>query len=221
MGLKNNIIKYFRKKSLSQQPQRVNRKIFNINEIKTAGILFDATHLVSYDVVKNFLKTLNDKQIDVSVIGFVNSKYLIDHYLYRKGFIFLTKKDINWYGKPDLSLVKSFINKEFDVLFDLTLEECFPLKYIAVMSKAKLKVGKYSESNNYLDLMIDINKERNLIKQIRDEIKNEKNKNITRLSKEEENEIEKRVEIEIELNFLINQILYYLSLLKTKHYVAG
>jgi len=220
VGLKKKLINIFRKKSLSKRPKRLNKRSINLNEIKTAGILFDATHLISYDVVKNFLKLLNEKHIEVSVIGFINSKYLIDHYLYRKGFIFLTKKDINWYGKPDLSIVKSFIDKEFDVLFDLTLDDCFPLKYISIMSRARFKVGKFSDSNDYLDFMIDINKEKNLLLQIREEIKNEKNKNFTRLSKDEENEIEKRVEIEIELNFLINQLLYYLSLLKSNSYVV-
>jgi len=221
VGLKSKIINYLRKRSINQRPQRLNRKVFNFNEIKTAGIIFDATHLVSYDVVKNFLKVLKEKNIEVTIIGYVNSKYLIDLYLYRKGFIFLTKNDINWYGKPNISIIQPFIDKEFDILFDLTLEECFPLKYISIMSKAKFKVGKYSEANDYLDFMIDINKEKNLLKQIKDEIKLEKNKNITRFSKEEENEIEKRVEIEIELNFLINQIIYYLSIIKSKYYVAN
>lgn len=53
--------------------------------------------------------------------------------------------------------VKDFIEKEFDLLIDLSLHDNFTLKYISGLSKALCRVGKFSETNaEYYDLMIDL-----------------------------------------------------------------
>ncbi len=167
---------YFRKKSLIKIKLTRKKEFVTIQEAKKIAIVFDATHLVSFDLVKNFNKYLTEKNKEVHAVGYVNSKFLIDHYLYRKGYLFLTNQDLNWYGKPDIKILKSFLENEYDILFDLTLEDCFPLKYVSIITKAKLKAGRYVENNNYLDLMIDINTEKNLLDEIKNEVKNQKRK---------------------------------------------
>ena len=61
------------------------------------------------------------------------------------------------------------MRKEYDILFDLSLKEFFPLNYILKISPAAYKIGPYQESEQY-DLMIDIKEDRTvsfLISQIR------------------------------------------------------
>jgi hypothetical protein len=186
----------------------------NINQASSIGILFNATEQVSFEIVKELVKNLSIKNREIEVLGYVDTKQLIDHYLYRKGFDFFTRKQLNWYYKPMAENVEDFIKKPFDLLLDLSLDNPFPLKYIVTYSQAKFKAGRYSDRCNYLDLMIDITKE----KEAMSALKNEVEKDIhdkSHKNSEVEQIIDKKVQTEIQLNFLINQLVHYLSILKT------
>ncbi|MGD2033497.1 MAG: hypothetical protein PVF73_00465 [Bacteroidales bacterium] len=188
-------------------------KACNINNAKTIGILFNATHQISFEIVKEMVKNLSVRKNKIDVLGYVDSKNLIDHYLYRKGFEFFTRKQLNWYYKPVDEFVNIFIEKKFDILINLSLDEPYPIQYIAALSKAKFKVGKYSKENEYLDFMIDIKKEKEALKSLNQEIHKEK-KEAKHRNKEVEKLVDVRAQTEIELNFLITHLLHYLSLIK-------
>ncbi len=100
-------------------------------------------------------RALLDK--DVKALGFVKNKNLITRFLPKLSFDFFSIRDLSWFYKPIHTKLKDFIEKEFDLLIDLSTYESFPLKYIAGLSHSLCKVGRFSEENsNYYDLMIDI-----------------------------------------------------------------
>ena len=69
---------------------------------------------------------------------------------------FFSQKELNWMGKPSGVVVQNFIREEYDLLIDLNVHDHFPLRYMAALSKAKFKVGKYSERDTDMyDMMID------------------------------------------------------------------
>jgi hypothetical protein len=186
----------------------------NVNEAKSIGILFNATHQVSFEIVKALVKDLSTKKNKIDVLGFVDSKQLIDHYLYRKGFDFFTQSQLNWYYKPVVENVQKFIENPYDILIDLSLDDPFPIHYIIACSRAKFKVGRYYEGQDCLDFMIDMEKEKEAMDKIRDELNKDlqdKKKNNT----EVERIVDKKAQTEIQLNFLINQLIHYLSLIKS------
>jgi hypothetical protein len=188
-------------------------EVCNIRNAKSIGILFNATQQVSFEIVKELVKDLSTKNNTIDVLGFVDTKQLIDHYLYRKGFDFFTRKQLNWYNKPINSTVDEFINKPFDLLLDLSLDQPFPIRYILSFSEAKFKAGKFTEGAEYLDFMIDIDKEKEAMFALKDELEKDSH------SKESRNEeiemiIDGKAQLEIQLNFLINQLIHYLSILK-------
>lgn len=186
----------------------------NINQAASIGILFNATEQVSFDIVKELVKNLSNKNKSIEVLGYVDTKQLIDHYLYRKGFDFFTRKQLNWYFKPESENVEGFIKKPFDLLLDLSLDNPYPLKYILTFSEAKFKAGRYSENCNYLDLMIDITKEKEAMSALKNEVEKDVHLKDSK-NKEVEQIVDIKVQTEIQLNFLINQLIHYLSILKT------
>jgi hypothetical protein len=190
-----------------------NAEVCNIQKAKSIGILFNATHQVSFEIVKELVKNLTTKTNTIDVLGYVDTKQLIDHYLYRKGFDFFTRKQLNWFYKPQNTSVDEFIDKPFDLLLDLSLDQPFPIRYILAFSSAKFKAGKYTEGAQYLDFMIDITKENEAMKDLKKELGKDVN---DRESENEEMEqiIDKKAQTEIQLNFLINQLIHYLSILK-------
>lgn len=188
-------------------------KVCNIDEAKTIGIVFNATNTVSFEIIKDFTKILTQKKIEVSVLGYVHSKKLIDHYLYRKGFDFFTKNNLNWYNRPVSDTVEDFIKKPYDILINLSLEKYYPIQYVLALSPSSFKVGKYFDEPNYMDMMIDIEKEKKAMKDVKDEVSRDKKVEVKK--KEIENEVEKKVELELQLSFLINQIMHYLTIIKS------
>ena len=190
-----------------------NTRVCNIDEAKTVGIIYNATNSVSFEIIKDFTKILAQKKIEVSVLGYVHSKKLIDHYLYRKGFDFFTKNNLNWYNRPQSDTVDDFMNKPYDILINLSLERYYPIQYVLALSPSSFKVGKYYDEPNYMDLMIDIEKEKKAMKDVKEEIA--RDKVVDEKKKEIEKEIEEKVDIELQLSFLINQIMYYLTIIKS------
>lgn len=188
-------------------------KVCNLTDAQSIGILFNATHPVSFEIVKTLVKDLSTKKNSIDVLGFFNHKQVFDQYLYRKGFEFFTQKELNWYYKPIVDNVRRFIDKPFDLLIDLSLDDPFPIHYIIACSQAKFKVGRYHEGQECLDFMIDMKKEQEAMDTIREELEKDQ-KEKKRNHKGVENIADKEAQARIQLNFLISQLMHYLSLIK-------
>lgn len=185
--------------------------VCNINKAKKIGVIFNASLSLNFEIIKEFVKNLDKKGINVQAIGYIDNKSLIDSYLHRKGFGFFTGKDLSWFYKPKGEKIESFIKSDFDVLINLSLEKYLPIDYVTVLSKAKFKVGKFIEKSSPLDFMIDTHKEMDTLKKVKKEVKikdGKKHKN-----NDLDNEMDLKAQDEIQLNFLINQIIHYLSIL--------
>ena len=136
---------------------------FNINEAKTIGIISEASNKEEFELVKKYVAYLRDLRKKVKVLGFFGEK-IIPKLTYSKfEYDFFTLKDLNWHQKPSSPIIENFINEEFDILLDLNIYDKLPLKFIAAASKAKCKIGKYSEeTENIYDLMIETDTEKSL-----------------------------------------------------------
>lgn len=207
--LKLNIGKYILKVKTKELDRK--KTVIGLSYAKSVGIIFNATSNKSFDLVKDLVKILTEKGIKCNTIGYINSKKIGEHYLYRKGFAFITNKQLNWYYKPTDEQADEFINTEFDILINLSISDDFPVQYLTALSKAKFKVGKPGVFTPYLDMMIDVKevdknkqKEENEIKQRLD------NKEIT--TDEFRRLINSRSIDELKLDFLIEQTIHYLSI---------
>ncbi|NVN95233.1 MAG: hypothetical protein HXX18_08120 [Bacteroidetes bacterium] len=134
------------------------RKIVNLDNAKTLGIIYELKDELTYNHINRFIKFLQDKQINVKAIGYFDGNIRPIYAIEKLSLDYYDRKDLNWYAKPKGNYVADFIQTDFDILIDLSLNNIFQTKYIAAMSKAKFKVGKDGENNKVIfDLMIDIN----------------------------------------------------------------
>ncbi len=210
-GLRSKYAEYVLSRSLKHHHRVV--KSCSLKNAKSIGILFNATHSISFEIVKNFVKEISSKDKEIHVLGFVDSKQMIDHYLYRKGFEFFTHNELNWYNKPEGEAITDFIKNKFDILINLNLEDSYPIRYILSSSLAYFKVGRKTDSHDFHDMMIEIEKEKAAMKEIQEEL--QKDIKQTKSHKASyENIAEQKTVVELQLNFLINQLLHYLSMLK-------
>jgi hypothetical protein len=146
---------------LNRKEKQLNRVkvVHNFNTAQTIGILFNPDKQETFELLKDFIVFLTDKNIHVNVLGYFDGKEIPQMFLFRKGIEFFTKNDINWFYRPKRGTVDEFINTSFDILIDLTTQKIFPVKYIVRLSNAKFKVGTYGTDKFGYDLMIKIDKE--------------------------------------------------------------
>jgi hypothetical protein len=132
------------------------RRMVPLTDARSIGIMYVLSDTADYDLVAAFVSRLQHERKEVKALGFVKNKILISRFLPKLSFDFFSQKDVTWFYKPIHSKVRDFIDKEFDILIDLNLQDFFPLKYISGLSKARCRVGRYSESNmEFYDLMIE------------------------------------------------------------------
>ena len=75
----------------------------------------------------------------------------------------ITSKDLNWMRLPKAGPVDEFIETEFDVLFNIALEQNLVLDYITALSHASFKVGWSPQKSNFFDLNINISGKRDAL----------------------------------------------------------
>jgi hypothetical protein len=148
--IKNSFYESVLKQKGSNRPPR---KITNLNDARSIGIIYDSTNPDHDITITKFAEMLRNKGKTVEIMAYVNDKK-IDH----KGDIALfNPKAVNWYGVPLDPRIAPFCNKPFDLLICAILQESKPLEYIAYLSKAKYRVGPFDEKKTYCyDLMIEM-----------------------------------------------------------------
>jgi hypothetical protein len=150
---------------------RRDKKFVNLNEAKTIGIVYQLTAQTNFRKVKLLMKELTTPSRQVMVVGFVNRNDIPNYCIAANSGYFFDKKDLNWYESPKNDYIARFINKEFDILIDLSLEDIYPLRFISALSRSKFKVGMYAkESKKFLDFMIKPKKKEISIDELSEQI---------------------------------------------------
>jgi len=131
------------------------KKLVNLSEARHVGIVYLVSNQSVFNKVKILIRKLNSPYRQVIALGFVNGDAIPDYCITANTGYYFDNKDLNWFGAPKNDYIKKFINKEFDIIIDLTVEDIFVLRYIIALSRSKLKVGRFSKSmQKYYDLMI-------------------------------------------------------------------
>ncbi len=133
-----------------------------VNDFASAqliGVLFKTDNYNDFQKVKEFLHYLRTYETKIIALCYIDTKKIPDYYLLVKGFNFFTRKSLNIFYIPQHKLVSDFIDQPFDILLDLSMDNCFPIKYISILSKAKFKIGlRQLKYEHEYDLMIDLKK---------------------------------------------------------------
>lgn len=159
-NIKSSIGQFVLKNAIAKTHRRA--QFHNYSSSKSIGVVFNATHQDTYEIARDYIKKLIDSNHQVKALGFVDSKEVLDFYQKNIHFDFFSRKNLNWYGKPNNPNTKEFISSEFDILIDLSIVEDYSIQYIVGLSKAQFKVGSVKKSKNYYDFMIDITQQKTL-----------------------------------------------------------
>ncbi len=125
----------------------------SFNEARRIGILFNASDEEQRSNVRLYADRLKKKHNKkVELLGFYNDK---EEHEKEAEFKYYTKKDLNWFYVPGKADVKGFVGEKFDILVNFISEPSVHSEWIMTLSHAKFRVGRYTNSTDSLDLMID------------------------------------------------------------------
>ena len=144
------------KKELPAHP--IKRSSVFLDNAKTIGVLFDATLIDDRNTVQEFINTLKKGSKKVKAFGFFNKKLKSTDYPFKH----FDKKQLDWVHRPKSGEANVFANEPFDLLINLSKKTTLPLDYIAAHSKAKFRVGPFTENIFCYDLMIEHNEKKGL-----------------------------------------------------------
>ncbi len=119
--------------------------------IQKIGLLFDATEIDEKNEVLAFAKILENAGTKVNRLGY------LDHSADTGGIQFWHFNNSNrtFYFIPSNYDVDRFMDLEFDMLINADLSQSLSLHYIAILSKAYIKVGPHSIFDEYYHLILD------------------------------------------------------------------
>lgn len=133
--------------------QTERRPVFpNINTVYNIGVIWQPTQKEAFQYLKSY--------------------FTREHAIFRGFCVFekitnphqdsntLTVQDLNFWGLPKKDKVDDFINIRFEILFNIAHENNLILDYITALSQAKFKIGSSPKKNNYFDLNIKIDENR-------------------------------------------------------------
>ena len=147
----------------AHKKQKRDASFQNYLTAKNIGVIFNASQQETYETAKKYIQILSNKEgIKVNALGFVNSKEVLDFYKKTNNFDYFSRKNLNWYGKPNNPNTQTFLQTKFDMLIDLSLVEDYPIQYIVALSKASFKVGCVKTNQDFYDFMIDLGDKSNL-----------------------------------------------------------
>lgn len=131
----------------------------NINQVRKIGIVWDASHVTDFTYLSKFCQKMNERNIDVKIIGYFSGKNLPDQYTAIRYLTCIRREELSFFYHPASSESDAFIRNRFDILIDINTENLLPLRCLSALSNAALKVGLFEPGRDGLfDLMIELNK---------------------------------------------------------------
>jgi hypothetical protein len=132
------------------------RKITSFQQIKTIGILYDASDEKNIQEVKLATKKLNALGKEIYTLGYINKKTIpLDLEPHTKDDYYC-KKDLHWYQLPIKERISRFANENFDYLLNVYTANQLPLIGVSAMSKANCRLGTFHKRYTAcFDIMMD------------------------------------------------------------------
>lgn len=160
---------FFMRKAIAQKVIQRNVYITSLQKAKNIGIICDITDEDSYKRVFSVFSKLQNSGRSVWLMGYIDDTEVPFFCLQQLAADYFCNKDLNWYGKPIKVQIEDFIDRDFDMIIDLS-KKSFPIfRYILTLSNAHLLVGSAKEMADLYDIYIEgenLNTHEGLVEQI-------------------------------------------------------
>jgi len=152
------ILKGFKKKSNKKYLNKLlsDRQVNVTNSIvESLGVILNVDEFEDFETFKKLAASMQIRENNVKFVAFSESK---NNDLNSWDDCFGVK-DFGWGGSVNNAELKSFLNKNFDLLISYYKNDVLELKLMSALSKSKFKIGVLETDERINDLIIqtDIN----------------------------------------------------------------
>ncbi|MDR3235366.1 MAG: hypothetical protein LBT48_01370 [Prevotellaceae bacterium] len=131
------------------------KKVFsNFNTAKTIGILFPYDTVVG-EAVGQLTGFFASRGIEVKTLCYCDSKAMPLNFPASLLPIFCNW-EVSWVGRPLSEAALAFMHTPFDICIDFMLNDIHVMQYIAALSEAKMKVGRWAYAGNPYDFVLSL-----------------------------------------------------------------
>jgi len=154
MSLIKKIRLYFYNKNINDLLKKTapERKSMDLARAKSIGILFDANHIADREAVIGYAGKLERQGKKVHLLAYFKGKDEKKNL----SFKYFNDQHIKISYIPDNQAIKAFTSQKFDILFGLLFNENLPMEYICLASKARFRIGLYTNKIYCFDLMVSV-----------------------------------------------------------------
>ncbi len=128
-----------------------NAAFFNFHTAKTVGIIF-VYDAASIQALQDLTAFLTSRNIECNALCYYLEKE--QPATTAPELQFFGKREVNWLGKCLSPAAGDFIGRPFDILIDFTVTPVPPVRYLSVLSLAKMKVGRKNYPGHPYDFVL-------------------------------------------------------------------
>ena len=147
-----------------------NRKLASIKRIKHNGrwrpgenplqlvgfilCMEDVSEIIALKKVQSFFT--DHGAVCRTCIYLKNEKMEIPEELIDENIILLDRKSVNWYGLLRAGFAEAFIDESFDLMINFSKGYFFTTSYLASVTKASLKIGRYEWPHSSYRIVLNV-----------------------------------------------------------------
>jgi hypothetical protein len=145
---------FFRKRSLRRHASRVPTGILPLERIHSAVAVIDVQDPFFDACKESILSFYREYDIKGSIFFMDFRKIGNEERLITSIQTTITRKDVNWYGKPSRYKMNVLAEMAPDLFISLFNNPDFALEYMAKTCKAKFKIGRRQMGDKLFDMVI-------------------------------------------------------------------
>ncbi|MBQ8721064.1 MAG: hypothetical protein IJY67_02820 [Paludibacteraceae bacterium] len=123
------------------------------DNIRTVLVLFESDLQEKNQEARDFIKLLQTEGKKVVACCYVDKKKAETATL--DNYIVIDRSQVNWLQRPKEEFTQP-LKTQFDVVMDMTENDCLPLKYILLQSKSNFRCGKSRVDNELYDFVMEM-----------------------------------------------------------------
>ncbi len=117
---------------------------------KKIALFYEIDSEGSFASIDPFIKQLQSDKKMLSVIAYYPQKRMPEDLAVPERVTCVSRKDFSLFVRPQNEVLRQFVNKDYDILIDLSSHKAFPMKMLAALAPAQYKVG--SQHPDYVDI---------------------------------------------------------------------
>lgn len=145
---------FFRKRRLRKDRSNISTGFIPMQEIHSAAVVIDASGPGYDECLGKVRKFFGRHGVSLSVLFIDFRKFSSKVKMVTERECTVTRKDLNWFGRPCLKKAAIVTGKPVDLFICLADNDSYCIEYLSKSAKSRFKIGRKSFAGDPFDLIV-------------------------------------------------------------------